>query len=52
MIPANFFWGGALIVVGSSMILNKLYGIYVPFELTMGAFLVFLGVSVLFNTKR
>jgi hypothetical protein len=49
---SNTFWGIILIAVGSSMILNKLYGIYIPFELIAGAVLLFLGFSMIFNTKR
>lgn len=51
MIP-NIFWGITLIAVGSSMILNKLYGVYIPFELIAGSILVFLGVSVILSAKR
>ncbi len=51
MLP-NFLWGITLIMVGSSIILNKLYGIAIPFELIMGAVLVLLGVSMLINMKR
>lgn len=49
---SNVFWGTILILVGSSIILNKVYGISIPFELIMGTVLVFLGISMLLNTRR
>lgn len=49
---SNIFWGITLIMVGSSIVLNKLYGVSIPFELIVGAVLIFLGLSMVVNTKR
>ena len=51
MIP-NFFWGVTLIMVGSSIVLNRLYGVAIPFEVILGIALALLGVSMLIDTKR
>ena len=47
----NILWGFAFIMVGVSIILNKIYGIAIPFEVMVGIFFILLGVSKLFNMQ-
>lgn len=49
---SNMVWGLGLVMVGLSMILNKLYGIAIPFEIMLGFFLILLGLSIMFNLTR
>lgn len=42
--------GLAFIMIGASMILNKLYGIALPFEIMLGIFLVLIGLNALSKT--
>ena len=47
----NILWGSALIFIGTSIIINRLYGIAIPFEVMIGIFFILLGVSRLFNLQ-
>lgn len=48
----NFFWGFAFIIIGTIIILNKVYAIYVPFEVTVGIFFILIGLSKLFQPQK
>lgn len=48
----NILWGSAFIMIGLSIILNKIYGIAIPFEVMVGIFFILLGISKLFNIQR
>lgn len=47
----NILWGFTLIMLGVSIIINKLYGIAIPFEVMLGLFLILLGINRLLNLK-
>ncbi len=49
---SNLVWGMGLVMVGTSMILNKLYGIAIPFEIMLGVFLILLGLSIMFKMQQ
>jgi hypothetical protein len=49
---SNILWGSAFIMIGSSIILNKIYGMAIPFEVMVGLFFILLGVSKLFNIQK
>ena len=43
----NILWGFAFIMIGMSIILNRIYGIAIPFEVMVGLFFILLGISKL-----
>jgi hypothetical protein len=47
----NIFWGFTFITVGTLIILNKIYGVAVPFEVIVGLFFIISGMSKLFNAQ-
>lgn len=47
----NILWGFAFVMVGVSIILNKVYGIAIPFEVMIGIFFILLGISRIFNLQ-